>query len=191
MQDKDRERRRHKKLEKRRKDRAGASRPAESGPVAAFDPARGRSWPTGECYVSLDWDEPGVSLVDLVFSRAREDGTSVVATFSLDRSGPGLVAARATGGVRQSQVAGESARLSEKSGRAMVACAPSLVAALVEEAQQKGSAPEPAGAARAVALLEGVPRAEIAVPFGPVVEEPAPPPKPGLLAGLRRRLFGG
>lgn len=188
MQDKHREQRRAKRAEKSRKKRANASRPGVGGPVGAgFDPAKGRTWPTGDCYVSEDWEEPGAK-VDLVFSRAR-DGSAVIAAFELDRSGPGLVASRAVG-ARQESVTGECARLSERSGKSMIGCAPGLVAALVADAREHGT-----GSAMvnrdALALLEGVPPLELPTPFGPAVTPVADAPTEGLLSGLRKRLFGG
>lgn len=174
MQDKDRERRRQRRLEKTRKKRANVSRPGIGGPTQGMDPAKGKSWPTGESFASLGWDEPGAKL-DLVFSRSRPDGTTVLAHFEVDRSGPGLVSARAVGGLRQEHVAGECGRISERSGRAMVAVAPGLVAALVDEAEEAGDNEPPSGFAAAAELLEGVPRVAVGVPFGaPADAAPAP-----------------
>ncbi|MEQ1571504.1 MAG: hypothetical protein ABMA64_38105 [Myxococcota bacterium] len=188
MQDKQREQRRHKRMQKVKGKRAGASRPAAGGPTTRIDPDKGREWPPGECYVTLEWDEPG-AVVDLVFSRARADGVSVAALFSVDRSGPGLLSASAIGGLRQEHVTGESGRISERTGRAMVGCAPGLVAALIDDAKVNGTNAEPARFTEAYALLDGIPRLELHdAPFGPAVAPP--PPEPGLLESLKKRLFG-
>jgi hypothetical protein len=191
MTDKDRERRRIKRLAKQKKKRATASRPGTDGPMARIDVAKGREWPTGECYVSDGWDEPGAEL-ELVFSRARpQDGISVMAVFEIDRRGPGIVACRSLGGMRQEQVVGECGRLSERSGRQMVACAPALVAALVDDARKHGSRPDPAGLKDAVGLLAGITPMELPTPFGPETPAETAPTGEGWLGGLRKRLFGG
>lgn len=189
MQDKDRERRRTKRLEQKKKKRATVSRPAAGSPGAGFDVSKGRSWETGECYVSEGSDEPGAR-VELVFSRSRPDGISVASTFELDRSGPGLISARSVGGLRREQVVGECARLSERTGRSMMGCAPGLVVALVNDARTLGTNPDPAGLKDALGLLDGVSPLELPVPFGPDTAAPAAPPKEGWVGGLRRRLFG-
>jgi hypothetical protein len=188
MQDKQREQRRQKRKQKQKQRRSDASRPGLGGPTARFEPSKGRGWDPGECYVTLDWDEPGAK-VDLVLSRAKPDGVSVAAVFAIDRSGPGLVSAKAIGGLRQEHVAGESGRISERTGQAMVGCSPALVAALVDDARAHGANAEPPGFAEAYDLLDGLPRQELDVPFGPGEAEPEPA-KDGLLSGLRKRLFG-
>lgn len=191
MQDKDRERRRTRRLEKQKKKRSTVSRPAAGGPTVAFDVAKGRTWDTGECYVTQDWDEPGAK-IELVFSRSRPDGSSVVATFEIDRSGPGLVAARSFGGLRQDQVVGECARLSERTGRTMVGCAPALIVALVKDARAHGTHADPPGLKDAWGLLDGIDPLDLDVPFGPAsATTEAPPAEGGWLQGIRRRLFGG
>jgi hypothetical protein len=191
MQDKDREKRRTRRLEKQKKKRSTVSRPGAGGPTVQFDVAKGRSWDTGECYVSEDWDEPG-SKVDLVFSRSRPDGTSVAAVFELDRSGPGLVACRSVGGLRREHVVGECARISDRTGRSMVGCAPALVVALVKDARAHGTRADPPGLKDAYGLLDGIAPLELTVPFGPAETEPATPKaEGGWLQGLRKRLFGG
>ena len=189
MQDKDRERRRAQRLQKQKKKRATVSRPAAGGPASAIDATKARTWDTGECYVSEDWDEPGAT-VELVFSRVRA-GQAAVATFEIDRSGPGLLACRSVG-LRADQVVGECARLSERTGRSMVGCAPALVVALVKDARANGSRGDPSGLKDAWGLLDGVAALELSVPFGPAASETAeaPPPAAGWLQGLRRRLFG-
>lgn len=191
MSDRDRERRRTRRLEKQKKKRAGASRAGKDGPHGAADTARGRSWPTGECFVSEGWDEPGAR-IHAVLSRVGDDGSAVVATFELDRSGPGLVATRARGGLSREHVPGECARLSEQAGGvALVEAAPGLVAALVHDARRHGANAAPPGADDALALLDGIEPMALDVPFG--APEPEPPPQPdraGWLAGLRKRLFG-
>ena len=189
MQDKDRERRRTKRLEKQKKKRSTVSRPAAGSPGASFDAAKGRSWEPGECYVSEGADEPGAR-VELVFSRSRPDGVSVVSTFELDRSGPGLLAARSAGGVRQDQIVGECARISERTGRSMVGCSPALVAAYVNDARAHGTNPDPPGLKDALGLLEGIAPAVLQVPFGPEADAPLPPDREGWIGGLKRRLFG-
>ena len=169
MQDKHRKQRQAKRAQRNKRKRANASRPGVGGPIARVSAggsvAKGRTWPVGECYVSEGYDEPGAS-VDLVFSRSRPEGSAVIATFAIDRSGAGLRSARAIGGVRKEHVAGECGNLSERSGRAMVGCAPGLVAALVDDAIANGEGGEDA-AADALSLLEGVERLELPVPFGP------------------------
>jgi hypothetical protein len=189
MQDKQREQRRLKRLQKQKKKREDASRPGLGGPTQKVDPAKGVGWDLGECWATLEWDEPGAT-VDLILTRAREDGVSVAAFFTIDRAGPGLVAAKATGGLRQEHVAGEAARISERTGRQMVATGPGLVAALVDDARERGSNPEPAGFPEAFALLSGVVRSRLDVPFGPPSTEPESADRAGLLGSLRKRLFG-
>jgi hypothetical protein len=190
MDDKHRKQRQAKRAESKRKKRADASRPGVGGPATASSSAsKGRTWPTGECYVSEGWEEPGAR-IELVFSRSRADGGTVMAAFELDRSGPGIVSARAAGGLRREHVAGECGAMSERTGRAMIGCSPGLIAALVADARHHGSL-DPGGA-EAIGLLEGVPRAELPVPFGPAIhsEGPEPPRGEGWLGGLRKRLFG-
>jgi hypothetical protein len=189
MQDKAREQRRQRRIEKTKKKRENVSRPAAGGPARQMDPEKGKSWATGECFVTLGWDEPGAAL-DLLFSRARPDGTSVLAHFEIDRGGPGLVSARAVGGLRREHVAGECGRISERKGTTLVACSPGLVAALVHEAAAQGTNPAPRGFREAAALLEGVPLGTVGVPFGPVERAPAAKPD-GWFGRVRRSLFGG
>jgi hypothetical protein len=191
MQDKQREQRRQKRLEKRKKQRQNASRPAEGGPAQGIDPLKGKTWPVGECYVSENSDEPGAT-VEVVRARTREDGISVRAVFELDRSGPGLVLAKAMGGLRSEHVTGECARLSERTGRAMIACSGGLAASLVQDAREHGKNGDPPGSAAALQLLQGIPHIDLPTAFGP---EEAPPPasgesQPGFWAGLRKRLIG-
>src|SRR5687768_3146224 len=106
MSDRDREKRRARRLEKQKKKRATSSRAGKDGPKGTADTARGRSWPTGECFVSDGWDEPGAR-VHALLTRTSADGASVVAVFGIDRGGPGLVATRARGGLTREQVSGE------------------------------------------------------------------------------------
>lgn len=191
MQDKQREQRRHKRLEKRKKQRGDLSRPGLGGPTASFDPTKGKTWPVSECYASENADEPAAT-IELVLARSREDGISVVSIFEIDRSGPGIVAVRAAGGLKREQIAGECARLSERTGRAMIGCSGALVAALVDDARKHGRAPPPAALERALVLLEDLPRTELPCPFGPG-SAGAPqeaPPSQGFWAGLRKRLVG-
>ena len=190
MTDRDREKRRAKRLQKQKKKRANASRPGRDAPVAASDPLRGRSWPTGESWLSDGWDTPGAR-VYAVLSRSNADGATVVAVFELDRSGPGLVAASARGGLRREHVSGECARISEATGLAMIEAAPGLVAGLVEDARLSGIADDPPGAGPALALLEGLDPIDPGVPFGPEGEASTEAPeRTGWFAGIRRRLFG-
>jgi hypothetical protein len=136
--------------------------------------------------VSQVWDEPGAK-VDAVFSRAHANGAAVVATFTLDRSGPGLVRAEVFGGQRAEQVTAHAGRLGEASGSALVETTAALVAALVRDAVANGANGTPKGADDALDLLAGVEPATLEVPFGP------PPPKPerGGLVGWVSRWFGG
>ncbi|MEZ4238573.1 MAG: hypothetical protein R3F59_20950 [Myxococcota bacterium] len=188
MQDKQRQQRKAKRAESKKKKRANASRPGVGGPVTvgSESASKGRTWPTGECYVSEGWDEPGAR-IDAVFSRSRPDGATVLAVFELDRSGPGLLGARARGGLRREHVASECAAVSERSGQAMIGCAPGLVAALVDDARGHGAGEV---AASALELLEGVPRIELPVPFGPAAAPEAAPEGDGWFGGLRKRLLG-
>jgi hypothetical protein len=191
MQDKQREQRRQKRLEKRKKQRQGASRPGVGGPAQGLDPLKGKTWPVGECYVSESSDEPGAA-VEVVLSRTREDGTSVLAVFELDRSGPGLVSAKAMGGLRSEHITGECARLSERTGRAMIGCSGGLAASLVRDACEHGTNADPPGSSAALQLLDGVPSIELPTAFGPDKAEPAPPgeSQPSFWSGLRKRLIG-
>lgn len=189
MQDKDRERRRQRRLEKTKKKRANVSRPGLGGPVQAQDASKGKAWPVGDCWASIGWEEDGAT-VDLVFSRVKADGTAVIAVFEVDRSGPGLVSARARGGLRREHVAGECGRISERTGRAMVEVGPGLIAAMVDEAAEEGTNPLPPGYADAAELLEGVPRAHVGTPFGSGDAPEAPKPE-GLFGRLVRTITGG
>lgn len=194
MQDKQRDQRRAKRAEKTRKKREGASRPGVGGPASgsAVSAAKAQAWPTGDCYVSEGWDEPGAR-IDAVFSRSRADGSAAIAVFQLDRSGPGLVSSKAILGARREHVTGECARLSEASGLSMVGCAPAVVATLVRDARAHGAHAD-AGSRDPLTLLDGVPDVELPAPFGPdAAEAPAEsaPAGGGLLGGLRKRLFGG
>jgi hypothetical protein len=192
MQDKQREQRRQKRLEKRKKQRQNVSRPGVGGPAQGIDPLKGKTWPVGECYVSENSDEPGAT-VEVVLSRTREDGTSVLAVFELDRSGPGLVSAKALGGLRSEHITGECARLSERTGRAMIGCSGGLAASLVQDAREHGTNSDPSGASAALQLLQDIPRIELPTAFGPAETPPVPAAgesQPGFWAGLRKRLIG-
>jgi hypothetical protein len=190
VSERDRDKRRARRLEKTKKKRAAASRAGKDGPLGSADTARGRTWPTGECFVSDGWDEPGAR-VHAVLSRSNAAGAAVVAVFELDRSGPGLVAARARGGLTAEQVSGECARVSEQAGGAtLVEAAPGLLAALVLDARRHGSDPSPRGAADALALLEGIAPMALEVPFGLGAEAKPEPVPDGWLTSLRKRLFG-
>ena len=191
MSNRDREKRRAKRLEKTKKKRADASRAGKDGPrSASSDTSRGRSWPTGECFVSEGWDEPGAR-VHAVLSRVSAEGAAVVASFAIDRSGPGLVSTRARGGLTREQVSGECARVSEEAGGiALLEASAGLVVALVEDARLLGANDDPPGSAEALALLAGIEPQELDVPFG-LDTDPGPEPEPtGWLTGLRKRLFG-
>ncbi|MCB9684261.1 MAG: hypothetical protein H6738_00060 [Alphaproteobacteria bacterium] len=181
MGDRDRDQRRAKKLAKQKKRRANASRPARSPADVARDPSQGQHWPVGECWVSQDWDQPGARLA-VILSRVSEGGAAVVAAFTLDRSGPGVVTAEAIGGLRSVHVQGQAARLSEQLGSPMMEVAPGLAAELVRDAALNGEGELPDGWEEASALLSGIGAIDIGVPFGPEAQEP---PKPGLLQRMR------
>lgn len=189
--DKKAQQRRARKLEKQKKKRADASRPARSSAPAALaaDPRQGRGWPAGECWISQDWDTPGAT-VHAVLSRSHEDGRTVAASFTLDRSGPGLRVARARGGLRPEHVAGESARLSEEHGATMIETSAALVASLVVDARRHGTLADPPGAADALALLDDLPIEPVDPPFGPATHAEDPPKEGGLLSRLARRWLG-
>lgn len=191
MTDKKAQQRRGRRLEKQKKKRADASRPARgTAPSAvAADPRPARDWPLGECWLSDGWDEPGAR-VHAVLSRTHADGRTAVAVFELDRSGPGLVSARARGGLRPEHVAGESSRLSQEFGVTMLETSPALVASLVADARVAGAADDPPGSSDALALLAGVATEPVQPAFGPAEAAETKAPREGLLARLSRRLFG-
>lgn len=186
MGDREREIRRAKKLAKQKKRRADVSRPARSATDVARDPSRGRAWPVGECWVTQGWDVPAAKVTVLV-SRVDAGGSAVVAVFSLDRSGPGVVGVETLGGLRDVHVQGHVGRLSEASGEAMMEVAPGLAAELVRDAALNGTGELPEGWDDASAMLAGIASIDLGVPFGPELEEA---PKPGLL-GRVRSWFGG
>ncbi|MCA9492530.1 MAG: hypothetical protein KC621_21500 [Myxococcales bacterium] len=181
MGDRERDQRRAKKLAKQKKRRSNASRPARSPADVARDPSQGLHWPAGECWVSQDWDQPGARLA-VVLSRVGEGGAAVVAAFTLDRSGPGVLSAKAIGGLRTVHVQGQAAKLSEELGTAMMEVAPGLAAELVRDAALNGAGELPEGWEEASSLLAGIAPIDIGVPFGP---EEAEAPKPGLLERMR------
>lgn len=189
MSDRDREKRRAKRLEKQRKKRAKASRAGMDGPAGSASPVRGRGWPTGECWVSEGHDAPGAR-VQALFSRTNTDGATVLAAFEIDRGGRGIVAARAKGGLRREHVGSECARWSEETGVTMLEAAPGLVAALVDDARLHGDHDDPPDSEEAFALLAGVERMALDLPFGPEAAPESPAERPGWFAGIRRRLFG-
>lgn len=186
MNDQERQKRRHKRLQKQKEKRENRSRPGRGPNDVAKDPTQAKGWPPGECWVSQAWDEPGAK-VDAVFSRVHANGAAVVATFTLDRSGPGLVRAELFGGQRAEHVTAHAGRLGEASGAALVETTAALVTALVRDAVAHGTAGAPKDAEAALDLLAGVEPATLEVPFGP------PPPKHerGGLVGWVSRWFGG
>ncbi len=186
MNEQERQKRRHKRLQKQKQKRETRSRPGRSPGDAANDPALARDWPVGDCWASQQWDTPGAK-VDAVFSRVHPSGAAVVARFTLDRSGPGLLRAEVRGGLRAEHVTAQAGQLGEESGTALVETTSGVVAALVRDALAHGAAPRPDGADDAVALLAGVESSQIDVPFGP----PPPAPERGGLIGRISRWFGG
>jgi hypothetical protein len=182
----ERQKRRHKRLQKQKEKRDSRSRPGRGPNDVAKDPAQGKGWPVGDCWVSQTWDEPGTK-VDAVFSRVQANGAAVVATFTLDRSGPGLLRAEVFGGLRAEHVTSHAGRLGEESGTALIETTAAVVVALVRDAVARGANGTPPDAAAALDLLAGVEPATLDVPFGP------PPPKHerGGVVGWLSRWFGG
>lgn len=186
MNDHERQKRRHKKLQKQREKRETRSRPGRGPNDAAKDPGQARGWPVGDCWVSQTWDEPGAR-VDAVFSRVHANGAAVVARFTLDRSGPGLVRAEVRSGLRAEHVTAHAGQLGEESGTPLVETTSDVVAALVRDAVAHGQAARPDGADAALDLLSGISEAALDVPFGPA----APKPERGGVVGWISRWFGG
>lgn len=187
MNDNERQKRRSKKLQKQKDKREHRSRAGRSPADVARAPAQGKAWPVGDCWVSQTWDQPGTR-VDAVFSRVDPGGSAVVAVFTMDRSGPGLLEARAIGGLRTEHVLGHAGRLGEASGTALIETTGGLVAALVKDAVANGTQPLPKGWDEASELLAGLEPVPLEVPFGP-----APPKqeRSGGLIGAISRWFGG
>ena len=188
VSDHDREKRRSKRLQKQKKKRANASRPArvvggKSGPGHSV--AIGAEWPPGDCFANLNWDEPG-TVVHLVVSRTHEDGRAVLGWFTIDRSGLGLVDAGVRGGLRAEHVAGHVGRTSEETSMEFVQISPAIAASLVHDALEHGTAPATASSSEARRLLKDLPLVDLGVPFGAAVPEPSPPPTDGWISGIRR-----
>ncbi len=198
MADAKRQKRRAKKLAKHRKKRSQASRAgADLSPaIERTDGREGRTWSVGECFLSADWHEPGAH-VHAAVSRVK-GGRAVAAFFEVDLADRGIIDARTLGGISPDHVRGECGRLSEETGTSMVDVAPALVAHVVQQGLAWGrdrGHPAPPGYDKAQALLGGIDPAD--TPFevelgGPDTDTDGDPPStgPGLVASLKRRLFG-
>ena len=178
MASKDRDQRRAKRLARKRKQRAHASRPArdgQSGSAATPSLKAALSWPTGDCLATEGYDAPGAELV-AVFTRSHADGRSVAAFLTIDRSGPGLTEVRILAVPAVGAVLAECSRISEAGGRPFQGVPPELVAGLVADAREHGSAPTPQGWDKAASLLQGVEHYPPDAPFGPAPPTEERPP---------------
>ncbi len=183
----DQHRRRQKRLAKQKKKRENASRPGRDRASVPRAPStsQGATWPVGECYLSTDWGTPGAT-VHAVFVRSHQDGRSVAAFVELDRSGPGVTAARVIGLPSPDHVLGECGRISEASDVGFQGAPPSLVAGFLLDAAEHGAS-APRGFSEVEALLQGIVPDEVDPPFGP---PPEAQQSPSLLSRVFGRLLG-
>ncbi len=169
MADKDRQQRRAKKLARQKKCRAQVARPARDSPgagSAAPSFKEGLDWPPGDCFLTTGWDEPG-AVAHAVFVRSHDDGRSVAAFVTIDRSGPGVREARLATLPSEGAVLAECGRISETEGElGFHGAPPSLVAGLLRDAAEHGEAPLPEAWSRVRALMAGVSADALDVPFG-------------------------
>ena len=191
MSDRERDKRRQKKLARDKEKRRGNSRPGrDSGGRSAPappDPRRGFGWPVGPCWASQGWEERGATAL-VVFTRAADDA-AVTGTFAVDLAGAGLQSVELLS-VPANQVLGLAAMRSERSGFTLVEVEPSQAAAIILAAAALGGDASAATTARAL-IGDIDPRgAPLEVLTGPA-EGPPPPPTEGWLSRWVNRLVKG
>jgi hypothetical protein len=134
MSNKDREKRRQKKLEKQRLKRKGMGRPGRDLRTpgrSGGDATVGLAWPPGPCWLSDGWHERGAT-VHAVLTRVQDDGRAIAGVFTVDLQREGATAAQLLGGLSSDQLPGVAARVSEDhEGIAMVEVSPAQAAALL------------------------------------------------------------
>lgn len=147
--------------------------------------------PLSDCFISEHWHEQGPTIVGAV-SRSHPNGRITAALFTIDLAVKGVTGAEL---VRDIEVDQLPALLSRRGGEsAVVECAPALVARAVADGLALGESnghPPARAYSEASVLLEGLDPADCphAMLTGPAPSAASPEPKkPGLFAGIKKRL---
>lgn len=115
MSDRDREKRRRKKLAKQKIKRKDKSRPGRDLRPSATGPAdarRGLEWPPGPCWLSDGWHERGAT-VHVVLTRVESSGAAIAGLFEVDLHRDGVRDAKLAGGLSEANLPGVAANISE------------------------------------------------------------------------------
>ena len=146
------------------------------------DPSALADLPLGECYASENWHEPGAQVWAAISRRHPNDQVSA-ALYRVDLAAGTLLTARVLSDVTPSQLEGELGRVAG-ADLAVLACEPSLVAALVY-AVVPGAADDDRPALRLLGDLDPDECPHDIVVGAPPPPETAAPKGPGLLARLQ------
>ena len=188
MSKKQEHKRQRQQQKKKRRDQARQQRAREHRRASKIsDPMRLAGLPLGDCYISDNWSDHGPR-VSAVFVRRHRNGQSVAAFFELDLLSQGMLSSSR---VTDLSPAGLDSELAQRSERTpLVVCEPALIVKVVEAARAMSD-----GRGELVTHSYN----EAVALFGVVLSEdcpheiltgapPLPPEKPGVFAGLRRRL---
>lgn len=192
MADRATNRKKQKREKKRLKDKRRADEARKKRRASLVkSPQKLIGLPLSDCFISEHWHEQGPTIVGAV-SRSHPNGRITAALFTVDLAEKGVTGAEL---VRDIEVDQLPALLSRRGGEsAVVECAPALVARAVADGLALGEANghHPVRAySEAAVLLEGIDPADCPHEMltGPAEAQAQPEPKkPGLLAGLKKRL---
>ncbi|MBN2798119.1 MAG: hypothetical protein JXX28_03160 [Deltaproteobacteria bacterium] len=166
------------------------SRPGTSGPTKVrLDVVR--AWPVWECYLSENWHEQGAT-VHAIITRRSGQGALAVATVQADLGVRGVVEHNLVGGLQEADLNRAVMAMSAE-GVGMVMREPELVAKVLTTAAAYGvemGFELPKGWERVVRFIDDI---DVSAASDEILTgiPGAPEVKPGMLAGLRQRLFGG